>query len=232
MISKIDDDSLQEIESFIAETFPDDMKYMHSSSTRNCRFPPGHVKKLKMFVEELQSLKKFCQKQKRPVPMSAPASKKICPSSNEQTNEDSIFPEEVVSCARRCVSKWQRSQRDVNIKKLKEHVDFEIKTTPIILCKLCGKSYTLGHKKGMLLVSNWSRHVTQCTKIVANNRQQVLCFSSRSSSEPTPTSSSDRVSIDLTADVDSVSIGCISHESTQEDTDLFPHMILLMMMLT
>ena len=53
VISKIDDDSLQEIESFIAETFPDDMKYMHSSSTRNCRFPPGHVKKLKMFVEEL-----------------------------------------------------------------------------------------------------------------------------------------------------------------------------------
>ena len=202
VISKIDDDSLQEIESFIAETFPDDMKYMHSSSTRNCRFPPGHVKKLKMFVEELQSLKKSCQKHKRPVPMFAPASKKICPSSDEQSNEDSIFPEEVVSCARRCVSKWQRSQRDVNIKKLKEHVDFEIKTsskdTPTILCKLCGKSYTLAYKKGMLLVSNWSRHVTQCAKFVANNRQQVLCFSSRSSSEPTPTLSPDRVSIDLT----------------------------------
>ena len=133
--------------------------------------------------------------------MSAPASKKICPSSDEQSNEDSIFPEEV-SYARRCVSKWQRSQRDVNIKKLKE------------------KSYTLAHKKGMLLVSNWSRHVTQCANFVANNRQQVLCFSSRSSSEPTPTLSSDTVSIDLTTDVDSVSIGCTSHESTQEDTDL------------
>ena len=152
------------------------------------------------------SLKKSCQKHKRPVPISAHASKKICPSSDEQSNEDSIFPEEVVSCARRCVSKWQKSQRDVNIKKLKEHVDFEIKTSskdiPIILCKLCGKSYTLAHKKGCLLVSNWSRHVTQCAKIVANNRLQFLGLSSRSSSEPTPTLSSDRVSIDLTTDVE------------------------------
>ena len=71
VISKTDDDSLQEIESFIAETFPDDMKCMHSSSTRNCRFPPGHVKKLKMFVEEFQSLKKSCPKHKQPVPMSS-----------------------------------------------------------------------------------------------------------------------------------------------------------------
>ena len=48
----------------------------------------------------------------------------------------------------------------------------------------------------------------------------LLCFSSRSSSEPTPTLSSDRATIDLTTDVDSVSICCTSHESTQEDTDL------------
>ena len=155
MISKIDDDSLQEIESFRAETFPDDMKYMYSSSPRNCRSPPVHVKKLKMFVEELQPPKKSCQKHKRPVPMSASASKKLCPSSDEQSNEDSSFPEEVVSCARRCVSKWHRSQRDVNIKKLKEHVDFEINSSSKE-CKWCGKSYTLAHKNGKSLVSNWS----------------------------------------------------------------------------
>ena len=91
---------------------------MHSLSTRTYRFSPGHVKKLKMFVEELQSLKKSCQKHKRPVPMSAPAPKKICPSSDKQSHEDSIFPEEVVSCARKCVAKWQGSQRDVTTKNM------------------------------------------------------------------------------------------------------------------
>ena len=80
VISKLDNESIHEMESFIAETFPDDSNYMHSSSTPNRRFPPGHLKKLKMFIEEIPSsrpsLKKSAEKQKRPVAMSAPAPKK------------------------------------------------------------------------------------------------------------------------------------------------------------
>ena len=70
VISKIDDDSLQEIESFIAETSPDDMKHMHSSSTRNCRFPPGYVKKLKMFVSDQCQCLHLLQRRHAPVVMS------------------------------------------------------------------------------------------------------------------------------------------------------------------
>ena len=230
VISKLDNESIHEMESFIAETFPDDSNYMHSSSTPNRRFPPGHLKKLKMFIEEIPSsrpsLKKSAQKQKRPVAMSAPAPKKTCSISDEQCN-DLISIKETVSCARRCVAKWQRGQSDSKVKKLEENVDFEIligsKLNQMILCKLCRKSFTLAYKNGNLLVSNWSRHITQCVKSTKINRQQVLCFSSRSSSEssllPTPASSPDRISINLTTD-DSVSYCCGSLELTHEDTDL------------
>ena len=108
-----------------------------------------------------------------------PAPKKNCSISDEQCN-DSISIKETVSCARRCVAKWQRGQSDSKVKKLEENVDFEIligsKLNPMILCKLCRKSFTLAYKNGNLLVSNWSRHITQCVKSTKINRQQFYVF--------------------------------------------------------
>ena len=72
----------------------------------------------------------------------------------------------------------------------------------------------------MFLTEAGMLHNVQNLSQRTDSKFYILCFSSRSSSEPIPTLSSDRASIDLTTDVDSVSICCTSHESTQEDTDL------------
>lgn len=67
---------------------------------------------------------------------------------------------------RRQIAKWQRAQKDPNVRKLKEHEHFEITVTSTgtayIACKMCVKKCQLGSKNKSFLISNWTRHIGKC----------------------------------------------------------------------
>lgn len=54
VIADLDEDSLQEIEQFISENYPHDPKYLPNATSclTGLRFPPGHRKRILIFVEE------------------------------------------------------------------------------------------------------------------------------------------------------------------------------------
>ena len=62
MIADIDDNCLEEIETFIQESFPNDPIYSHIPSA-SCCFPPGHRKRIKRFIEEVNLSLKESRKQ-------------------------------------------------------------------------------------------------------------------------------------------------------------------------
>ena len=70
LIADLDEGSIQEIEQFISENYPHDPKYLPntaSSCLTGLRFPPGHRKRILMFVEETKkTISRGRKRQSRP----------------------------------------------------------------------------------------------------------------------------------------------------------------------
>ena len=62
--------------------------------------------------------------------------------------------------------------------------------TSSILCKMCGRCIVLGKKSGNVMISNWTRHVTNCVKKqpTATKRRQLTLPISPSLSPPSVSS--------------------------------------------
>ena len=103
----------------------------------------------------------------------------------------------MMGCIRQQVAKWQRSQKSIKLAELKEHEHFEVKVnteegkSPVasVLCRICGKSFTLSHKCGKVMISNWTRHIIKCLQ---TPRQSTYCCRrlDRYFSSPSPMASS------------------------------------------
>jgi len=81
---------------------------------------------------------------------------------------------EIAGKIQKQIVKWQNSQKEMHLKQLKEHKDFEIKVQSAaglrcsvaasINCKICNISSSLGmhDKPNSFLISNWTRHTKNC----------------------------------------------------------------------
>ena len=212
VIADLDEDSLQEIEQFISENYPHDPKYL-PNATSSCltglRFPPGHRKRILMFVEQTKkSIVRGRKRQNRPSTQ-RPRVKKSVIDGESSSSESTCNQADVTSKIRRLIAKWQRTQKDVKLRELKEHEHFVVRVkvdlSSSILCKMCGRCSVLGRKSGSVMLSNWTRHVTNCVQkqpTATKQRQLTLPlspslsstgslsspeFSSPSPTFPTPT---------------------------------------------
>lgn len=165
--------SLQGMEDFINEQYPDDPLYLHSGKV--CKFPPGHRIRIKKFVELVKEKSKLSQQSKRKLSFQNAKSKRV--KQGDDSTCDSSAGElscgldqfNVVSDVRKHLAKWQRSSHNHKIRALKENEHFTIsarmsgnQVTVNIECKLCGKKPTLSVKGGKVLISNWTCHITSC----------------------------------------------------------------------
>ena len=101
-----------------------------------------------------------------------------------------------VACKVRClIAKWQRSQKDVELRELKEHEHFDVKVRVKVnvsmLCKMCGKLSVLRKVKGCVMILNWTRHVVKCVPRQGKTSFKQLTLS------PSPSSSSSSTSLSL-----------------------------------
>lgn len=164
--------SIEIIEDFINREFPNNQLYSRNGS--KCNFPPGHRQRIKMFVENVQSRKE--PKRKLRLPPSGIKSKIARITDGDSSASEISFAStcdqfSVMSDIRQQFAKWQRSQKNVRISGLKENNHFKINVKIVsghivvsIACKLCGKSPVLSIKNGKTLISNWTRHITNCIK--------------------------------------------------------------------
>ena len=183
--------SLQAIEDFInAEHASDDPKFSRGTmATSTFKFPPGHRHAITKFMKEVKQLKEekkrtcqrstydaTCPKSKRRKVMETASCETSGGNDGKCSSEVSregapITQANMFGDIRRQVAKWQQSQKDVKLRTLKEHEQYEVQVeakggnghvAPSIQCKLCHKSYSLGLKEGRPMISNWTKHVAKC----------------------------------------------------------------------
>jgi hypothetical protein len=159
--------TLEEIATFIAKEYPGDPRFVRGTMSRSSVFPPGHRRRIASFVKHvnhLQEEKKRSSRKRRTMSSTHPPKKKrsdanTCGSSD---SESSCSQFSMMGDVRQQVAKWQRQQKNSKLRELKEHDHFEVKVSmaeggrPIasVLCKMCGRSSTLGVKCGKVLISN------------------------------------------------------------------------------
>lgn len=174
--------SLDEIENFINTTFPNNAYYYRDTSANGpLKFPPGHRKRICKFVDGIRSehraklVKPASLSGKRPtkedVPVGTAKKKKAQPAEHPEDGVTVRHDQAVIyGNIRRQVVKWQQSQKIHELRKLKEHEQFEVVVVvnegsdpnASLTCKMCGHRCALGFKKGTVLISNWTRHVLKC----------------------------------------------------------------------
>ena len=140
-------------------------------------FSPGHIEKIKRFINEVKQLHK---PQKRKVQLKAPQKKSkklkidISPSISSES-EQSISSENYTPAGinattdeiRSKVLKWGRKQ-DLNLVE-NQHFTIIVKNDVFDSTKLCasvrcscGKNYIINQKSNSWLISNWTRHFQTC----------------------------------------------------------------------
>ena len=148
------------------------------------RFPPGHRHTITKFVKEVKQMEE--EKRRKRLKRESEAScmkpqkrKAVQHRSKEMHGDNSsssscsveVAPSSILGDIRRQVAKWQRSQKHAKLRELEEHAQYEIHVKPkvgsgnqaaSILCKMCGKSYSLGQKEGRPMISNWTKHIAKC----------------------------------------------------------------------
>lgn len=179
--------SLQLIEEYINTTHPNDPKFMRANMAASTfRFPPGHRQTIEAFVKEIKQLEdeKTRRARKRvseatcAVPKKKLSKAKEMPtySGNNSSSSSSVdvaprTQASTLTYIRQQFVRWQRLQKDIKLKELKEHEQYEVhvKANEVgndlvasVLCKVCNKTYSLGQKEGRLMISNWTKHVTKC----------------------------------------------------------------------
>ena len=96
--------------------------------------------------------------------------KKARTETNQRLEQSKLF-----ASTRKQIAKWQRQQSS-ELRDLLEHKHFEVRVDlgsddeciPFVRCLLCNNKCLLGSKKGSILLSNWTRHVSKCIGFVKN----------------------------------------------------------------
>ena len=159
----------------------------HDWKSKNISVPPGHRVVLSQFIEKVKKRimptpTSIHKKRSRRAEVRCKYSKRvkvedISETDNEishvTTNEQSNLLE-IAGKIRKQIVKWQNSQKEMYLKQLKEHKDFELKVQPAagpgcsvdvsVICKTCNITLSLGRhdKPNSFLISNWTRHAKCC----------------------------------------------------------------------
>lgn len=179
--------TLIEIEDYINSQYRDpenskvESKYLPTSSSSQCKFMPGHCRLISSFVEDVKKQlqgEKASRKRASEASQVAPSKKKLR-QSTENSEKSMLSLDKILGYIHQQVAKWQRCDRvSQKLRNLKENKEYEIKlemsdTTYVaaIRCCLCLKTITLGMnmKSKKPMISNWTRHVTTCTKSKSRN---------------------------------------------------------------
>ena len=162
--------SIEQIEQFISEEFPDDIEY-----ARGKKFPPGHKLRIQKFVQTQKTLNRKRAFQGGPRNQSKKSRGESA--SQSSSTDDGL---QNVGDIRRQIARWQRAQKEQKLKGLKEHKHFETTVTgtgtAVIVCKLCDKKFRLGTKKNRFLISNWTRHVIKCDGKKSNDNHKITNY--------------------------------------------------------
>lgn len=199
VIAQINDEALAEIEKIInsdySEDFSEDTCFTNqathaTSSASIFKFQPGHRKRIKMFVEEVQALvsaRKASRgtggtgKRRRHTSKASHVKfARLC-DENSVDHECDVHNDNEKECCseldlltdfRHNFAKWQRQQKDSQLKEIKENQHFSVNIhisegniNASLNCYMCGIALSLGVKCNTVLLSNWTRHLTQnCTQ--------------------------------------------------------------------
>ena len=182
-ISNKPGNSIELIEQFISDEYPNNPEYMRSK-----KFPPGHRIRIQDFVNKVKHLMKP-QLGKRTVSGGRSNQPKKTKANSGDTSD--FDQPGNVGDIRRQIAKWQQTQKEPNVRKLKEHEHFEVSVTSTgaayISCKICMKKCQLGSKKNKFLISNWTRHAVKCNEKKSSENRKIIDYASAPS--PTPLSS-------------------------------------------
>ena len=133
---------------------------------RHIKFLPGHQKRILKFVEELKQERASDRKRQAKPTGVASKRRKSLQDSDSSSSSGSVSVVNQADVARKVcclIAKWQRSQKDVKLRELKEHEHFDVKVSVelnvSILCKMCGKLSVLGKAKGCVMISSTKKDV-------------------------------------------------------------------------
>ena len=177
-ICDMDDSAISMIEEYITTEYCSDPRFTRGITTSGSfKFPPGHKKLIQRFLSEQKAIysQALIKQRKRCSSESAcmPPKKKV-PAKNDVTPRPTV--EDAASIYKQVHSQilsWQRSQKNEEVKELKEHDGFELNVNwnddtqghiVSITCTKCGKPYKLGLKEGRNSISNWTKHLSKCIK--------------------------------------------------------------------
>ena len=186
VIAKMNESSIEEIEQFITEEFKEDPRFAQRINSKGIfKFLPGHRHRIADFISAIklkfaqeQTTKRLGKRKRECDEVQKKAVLKKHAYSSAQSMQDTLIdvPDQksVFESLRQQVAMWQREpKRALKLKSLQENKDFEIKVNlsqdsssmnPSIVCKLCNHKYVLGTVKGRFIISNWTRHVTDCVE--------------------------------------------------------------------
>lgn len=88
-------------------------------------FPPGHINLIKEFVKEINRIpfKRRCTSSNPPSKKRAAIKTKVCGDNEEQPI---IELDKISANIRQQIAAWQRKQKDDCLRRMKEHVDFQV----------------------------------------------------------------------------------------------------------
>ena len=189
VISEIDtstDNDLLEIEEFITVECKEDTRFKPGFGiTGHFKLLPGHRRRITSFINGLkqEAVKNKLKRPKQTTTNECPLviktkktkveSKLESSTSSDQTT--CIDPEHQATIAakiRQQVAKWQRSQKLVKLRELKEfkhfNVNVEVKginnLSLSVTCNICGTRCLLSYKNEHILISNSTRPVNKCVE--------------------------------------------------------------------
>ena len=162
--------------------------------SKNISVPPGHRVILSQFIEKVKQKIMLTPKNMHKRGSKRAEARQTCSKriKVEESLNDHGTPYgsnlvEIASKIRKQIVKWQNSQKELHLKQLKEHKDFEIKVKsgaepgcPIdvsITCKICNVTSLLGmhDKPNSFLISNWTCHAKNCrAKKEKDHEQKTL----------------------------------------------------------
>lgn len=203
VIAEINDEALAEIEEIMNNEYLGDACFRNQSIHINTsasvfKFQPGHLKRIKKFVEEVQELlsakqTSMCTKRKRHV-STFKANVKLARMSDEKgvdefEDEDCSTELDLLANFRQSFAKWQRHQKQSELRDIKENKHFLVrisvsnsKINASVNCYLCGNVLSLGVKSNKVLLSNWTRHLMQSCKhkqkSISNSLEKYFTISS------------------------------------------------------
>ena len=241
--------SLQAIEEFINSEHPNDVRFTRGTGT--FKFPPGHRHTIARFVREVRQLeedkRRACPKRECDAPCKNPKRRKVVQnipkemiigasdsSSSESVDNVAVSQVGILGDIRRQVTKWQQSQKHAKLRQLKEHGEYEVQVKAkvesgnlmaSIVCKLCGKRYSLGQKEGKPMISNWTKHITKCVMTpkrrakVTGKLHQYFVTSPTSSSNTSVSIPSSPDLFSPAANVDQLRDGALQLSGTDFSTD-------------